>query len=715
MLGETQLLAFRRLGKKVAVVFENPKFRASGDAAAQHGATVDFPVTIVTMLDVAAEVPGGGVVVNFAPFLLHDTINIAGALNEGGKGFKAVDALSAVDPSSVKVFPDNIEVDAVQTYASDTPGREIDTIAPDGRQVSFTVHHSLIRLPGPGFQTRCFDIRSGTHGTGVYDFNTPLGDDVFLQLANHFRLEKVDPGAARSPVKKPIMFWIDNAAPEPIRTALIEGVGWWNQAFDAAGYVDAFQAKVLPAGADPADVRYNMVNWDERLTRSWSYGGGIIDPRTGEIVKGNVVLEGLRLRQDIIIFHGLVGAGQDGSGATNDPVRVALARIRQLGAHEVGHALGFVHNFEGSTQDRTSVMDYPFARIGLKGGFIDLSDAYAAGIGTWDKYQVDWLYGQPKPGRDTDGEARRKADAAVAAGMRYMTDVDGRADDLAVPGDNMWTYGADRAPDLAHMLAVRCVALANFGPGVLHPGAPLSDLRRTFVPLWLLHRYEVVAVSKLLGGVDYHYALAGDGTPAPHSVSAAEQNNALDALLETLSARELTVPGTLTLMLSSGVNGRADPQFDTEVFGNAGGAVFDPLVAAEVAAEITLDQLLAPTRLRRLAIQHDRDPQLPGVSDLLDRLTARVIDHHEGAVARRIATRATLAIAAAARDPATAPEIALALEEHLRMLVGRLAGSQGTGEESIWSRSMAMLLRDPDALTRALHRPAPPIPAGMPI
>ncbi|MFD1950435.1 zinc-dependent metalloprotease [Sphingomonas arantia] len=716
MLSPTQLLAFRRLGRKVAVMFENPRYTAAGGPDIARGVRESFPTSLIELVDIVATTPAGGVTIDIAPLLTHDVLNIAGALNEQAKGFKLVDPLSAADPASVRVFPDNIELEAVQTYASDSPGDEVDTIAPDGRQVSFTVHHSLVRLPAPGFVPRRFDIRSGAHATQVYDFGTPLGDDILLQHANHFRLAKLDPAAARSRVRKPIVFYIDNSAPEPIRTALAEGVAWWNQAFDAAGYIDAFQVRILPPGVDAQDVRYNIVNWTERQTRSWSYGGGVIDPRTGEIIKGNVVLEGLRLRQDIILFEALVGANQTGTNGPNDPIRVSLDRIRQLGAHEVGHAIGFVHNFAASTQDRTSVMDYPFARMTLKDGRIDLSDAYASGIGTWDKYVVDWLYGQPKPGVDADAEAARKA--AAASNLRFLTDIDGRSSDLAVPNDNLWTEGADEAPDLTQMMAVRRVALANFGPGVLRAGEPLANLRRKFVPVWLLHRYEVAAVGKLIGGVDYSYAVAGGGRPEPTPAAADKQSAALDALLATLSERELAIPGRLALMLSSGVNGRADPQFDTEVFGNAGAAVFDPLVAADVAAQVTLETLLAPSRLTRVRLQHDRDPALLGLDDLLDRLTRAAIDDRRTAVGRRVAHRTIMTMARTARDPATSIDVAAILDGRLTSLADRFAAAKGTGEDAAWSHSIAATLRDDDALTREIGkggRTVPAIPPGMPI
>jgi len=714
MVGETQLLAFRRLGKKVAVVFENPRYRSSGDALERRGASADFPFSTVAMLDVASTAADGAVTVDLAPFLVRDTMRLADRLNAEAKGFKLIDALSAVDPGSVQAFPDNIEVEAVQTYGSDTPGKEVDTIAPDGRQVSFTVHHSLVRLPAPGFVPRKFDIRSGTFATPVYEFNTPLGAPVLQQYANHFRIEKLEPGAARSRVRKPIVFYIDNKAPEPIRTALIEGVAWWNQAFDAAGYIDAFQARVLPADADPQDVRYNVVNWNERQTRSWSYGGGVTDPRTGEIIKGNVVLEGLRLRQDIVIFEALVGTADENKGTANDPVRVALARIRQLGAHEVGHALGFSHNFAASTQGRASVMDYPFAKIALNGEMIDLSDAYATGIGTWDKFTVDWLYGQPAAGTDPEVAAAAKADAAQRAGMRYLTDIDGRDASLAVPGDSMWTEGDDKPADLAHVMAVRRVALARFGPGVLHAGAPLADLRRSFVPVWLFHRYAVAAIGKTLGGVHYSYATVGDSAPPPTRASAAEQTEALDALLATLSPAALTVPPALALTLSAGINGNADPQFDTEVLDTAGGAVFDPLVATDVAAQVTLETLLAPSRLTRLHLQHAADATLPGVETLVDRLVREVVMRHDAAVTQRIALRTVLALAAAARAPATGPDVALRLDAALDGLRERFARDKGDA----WARGVARLLGDSASLDRALapaKRAVPAIPPGMPI
>ncbi len=717
MIGTTQVLAFRRLGKKVALTIENHRFRATGDAATQRGARESFPFSTVWMTDIVSTADDGGLVIDFAPFLTQDALDLTAALNEGGGKFRLVDALSAADPASVKIFPDNIEIDAVQTYQpTETPGRQVQLTAPEPRKVSFTVHHSLVRLPAPGFQVRRFDPRSAAGGLLFYDFGSPLGQDVAYQLANHFRIEKIDPAATRSRVKKPIVFYIDPAAPEPVRTALREGVQWWAQAFDAAGLIDAFRTEILPEGADPMDIRYNMVNWGNRVTRGWSYGQQIVDPRTGEIIKGSVVLGSLRVRQDMQIFEALVGTAATNSGTPNDPVRVSLARMRQLGAHEVGHAIGFAHNFAGSTQGRTSVMEYPGPLIKLTDGRVDLSDAYAVDIGEWDKFTVDWLYGQGPPGSDPDAVAATKAAAVQARGMRFVSDVDGRSPDAPSPWGSMWDNGPDPAAELRRMMEVRRAAIDAFGTGMLRPGEPVANLRRKFVPVWLIHRYQVDAAAKLLGGVDLAYTVVDDGQPPPRPVPAGDQMAALDALMATLAPATLTVPDRLQGPLSAGLFGREDPQYTVEVFRNAGSSVFDPLIAADAAAQVTLDTILASSRLTRMYQQHDRDPGLPGLAVVLDRLDT-VIATRNGAVARRVAHRTLMSLARAARDPMTSPEVAMILADRLRRTADRLVSSSARGEDAAWVRAISTLLRDEDALERevANRSHVPAIPPGMPI
>ena len=719
--GNTQLLAFRRIGGKIAVQFENPRFRAGGgDSAQQKAVASDFGISTVWLTDIAETLGDGRLVIDIAPFLALDTLGIAASLNQdqdnfgigtsasiAGKGFKLEDKLSLADPASVRLFPDNLEIDAVQTYVSDKPGAEIENIVPDPQKVTLTVHHSFVRLPEPGFVARRFDPRLGGFSTQVVDFSAPLGAPVVYDLANRFRLEKIDPAAPRSRVKKPIIFYLDRNTPEPIRSALLEGIGWWGDAFDKAGFIDGFRVEMLPEGADPLDVRYNMVNWVDRATRGWAYGQQIADPRTGEIVKGMVVLGSLRARQDIQIFQALVGAGQLGTGGPNDPVQVALDRLRQLGAHEVGHTLGFAHNFAASTQDRASVMDYPPPRIGLVDGKPDLSDAYAEGIGSWDVATARWLY--------ADSDERETAEAA--ARYRYVQDDNARAADTAYAWGGLWDDGADPVAELNRLMDVRAAALSGFGLSALSPGEPVSNLRRRFVPLWLLHRYQLVAAAKQIGGVDFVYALNGGGREVAEPVAADRQRAALDAALATLRPQALRVPSALVPLLSAAQNGSSDRQYETEVFATAGGPVFDLLVAADAAAQLTVQTLLAPRRLARLVVQQQGDASALGVGELLDRLTGAVLSSTEDDLGRRIAYRTLATMAQVARRPDASPEVAAALEQKLIDVAGTLSRRKARGAERAWALSLSRRLLDPEQreqLAAALPRTVS-VPPGDPI
>ncbi|MGY6552405.1 MAG: zinc-dependent metalloprotease [Erythrobacter sp.] len=720
-IGNTQLLAFRRIGGKVAVQFENPRFRASaGDAEQQRAVASDFGISTVWLTDIAETLGDGRLVIDIAPFLALDTLGIAASLNQdsdpfatsaaggiGGKGFRLDGALSLADPASVRLFPDNLEIDAIQTFVSDNPGAEVENILPDPGKVTLTVHHSFIRLPEAGFVPRAFDPRMGGFATQVVDFSAPLGGAVVRDLANRFRLEKLDPDAPRSRVKKPIIFYLDRNTPEPIRSALLEGIGWWGDAFEAAGFIDAFRAEMLPEGADPLDVRYNMVNWVDRATRGWAYGQQIADPRTGEIIKGMVVLGSLRARQDIQIFQALVGADELNSGGPNDPVVVALDRLRQLGAHEVGHTLGFAHNFAASTQGRASVMDYPPPRIGLVDGKPDLSDAYAKGIGAWDVATVRWLYGDA-------GEAET---AAMAAEFRYGQDDNARAADSAYAWGGLWDDGADPVAELGRMMAVRAAALERFGLGALGAGEPVANLRRRFVPLWLLHRYQLVAAAKHIGGMDFTYAVNGGGREAAMPVAPAQQRAALDAAIATLRPDALRVPPRLLPLLSAAQNGTRDRQYETEIFATAGGPVFDPLVAADAAAQLTVQTLLAPRRLQRLVVQQQAGAAALGVGELLDRLTGAVLAETGDDLGRRIAYRTIATMAQVARRSDASPEVAAALDQKLYDVAETLVRQKTSGAQRAWALSLARRLRDPqqrEQLAASLPR-AVTVPPGDPI
>jgi len=706
---ESRILVFRRLGKKVAAEVENSKFIASGSEDEARAARNSFATSTLWLGDVLKTNPDGSYTVDLSGFLARDDLDVVAAIKRGGGGeFKFDKDLSAADPNFVKVFPKNAEFAARITFRSDDPKPEVSNII-SGNTLSLVIRHSLIALPEPGYIPRT-DPFGYSLGREQVDYSAPLGKPVVIQLARRFRLEKVDPGAAASPVKKPIVFYIDRAAPEPVRTALVEGVSWWKAAFDAAGYQNAFQVAVLPEGADPLDVRYNIVNWVDRATRGWSYGQPIDDPRTGEILKGSVLLGSLRVRQDMMIFQALVGAGLTGTGDVNDPISAALGRIRQLGAHEVGHAIGLAHNFAASTQGRYSVMDYPAPRIELENGVPSLRDAYGVGVGPWDKFMVKWLYAP------TDAAARPILAEARSEGLRFVADNDARPVGAGHPEGSLWDDSADPVAELKRMMEVRRVAIQRFGTAAIPAGESLSDLRRAFVPIWLIDRYQVEAAAKSLGGVNFPYALNGEQAVA-QTVPGGTQWAALYGLLDTISPAELTVPARLQPLLSSGFGGGPDRQTEIEIIPTAGGPVFDPLEATEVGAMQTLNSLLAPERLNRLELQHAADSSVPAAGQVFDLLLDRSLGGANDEVGRRIATTAILSLARVQRNPALSPTIQLQLAGRMDRLAERLARWRGDDQQKDWARGLASLLRDREALDKVIADPRrlPDVPPGMPI
>ncbi|WP_068090156.1 zinc-dependent metalloprotease [Novosphingobium rosa] len=720
-MGRAQVLAFHRIGRRVILQAENYGMRADGAGADEQRAVHDsFAVSNIWSGEVEADAPGGGTLVDISSFLTRDALDIAAKLKARKQGlYRQAPALSYIDTASLGAFPDNIDIEVAQTFTTDEPGPDIRGVAPDARAITMTVHHSFVKLPEPGFEPRLYDPRVGTSvQVLVQNFAAPLDSADVYRLVRRFRLEKTEPNAARSHVKKPIVFYVDRAAPEPVRSALVQGASMWGQAFDAAGYIDAFKVEVLPEGVNPMDARYNVINWVHEQTRGWSTGQTIVDPRTGEIIRGVVQLGSLRLRQDKMIFEGLVGADKTGKGGPEDPVRLALARIRQLGMHETGHALGLSHNFAGSTFDnRASTLDYPAPLVQVKGDHLTFEDVYATRAGAWDKFSVKWLYATVPAGAKGRDQLSAWAKDAQDKGMRFIAETDH-------PYSTQWDNGSDPVKELDHIMEVRRVALAHFGLRNIAQGAPVADLRRVFVPIYLFHRYQVAGVVKLLGGVDYSYAVNGDGHEPALPIAPAIQQQALDALVKTLAPEQLDLPDTLIDLLSDGQAATAERGFDIEVFPSMGGPVFDLPGVATTAADMTLSALLDPERLNRMVEQHRRDPRQMGVSRMVTTLLGAVapVAGNEGRYAeirRRVRLKLVADMAGAMGDKALSPTAAAELQAALTGFGAQLQAFHGDAEEMVQTQSLAAMLtgRDSAKLARlaADRAQAPALPPGAPI
>lgn len=620
-LGSERMVAFSRSGPRVLLIEKNTRFRGvTADANEARGVEESFARSALFGFTVEAQ-DGQRVLVDATEFALRDAHDAVGALRRSQQGTFAIDRTrSAVYLPHTKAFPRNTEIEVTLTLAGSNPGRYVRDVTPNPEAITIRERHSLVALPEPGFKMREADPRSAFFGISYQDYAQPLNGQFVQRFASRHRIEKKNPGAAQSEPVKPITYYIDNTAPEPIRTALVEGTRWWNQAFEAAGYINGFRVEVLPDSIDPLDVRYNVVEYAHRATRGWSYGSAITDPRTGEMMKGHVILGSLRARQDFLIGEGLDQPYTAGSEKGERVQAMVLARIRQLAAHEVGHTLGMAHNYISSAQGRTSVMDYPHPMITLKpNGDIDITNAYETGIGEWDKVAVTWGYGE------FGGNEKQQLDsvlvAARARGLTFLTDQDARPVSSASPNTHLWDNGADAVVELKRMMTVRDKALSKFGESAIKRGAPMATLEDVLVPVYLHHRYQLEAAIKVVGGVNYAYNMRGDGVVGPVSVSAAKQNVAIDAIADVLSPANLALPRALIAQLPP------RPfliQSSRELFDRWTGITFDPLAPGAAIATVTFDLLLDQERAARMVAQNAIDPSLPGFADLLRKVESRI-------------------------------------------------------------------------------------------
>ena len=682
-LGESRVVRLRRVGGRLLIEEPNLRYRALSDDPREVLAVRQSFATSVLWagaLDKLSE--DGRAVVDLTSFLVRDAHSVVSTLRSTGQGSYRLDPeRSAVDLDACLAFPDNLEFEAVLTYAGDEPGHHVRDTAPTPEAITLIQHHSFIRLPDDGYSPRRFDPRAGSFAIYFRDYAVPLNAEIEQRWIVRHRLEKVNPGPDPSPVREPIVYYVDRGAPEAVRNALLDGARWWADAFEAAGFQDAYRVEVMPEDAHPLDVRYNVIQWVHRSTRGWSYGGGIVDPRTGEMIKGHVSLGSLRVRQDRLIFEGLAGAGNTGTGRPDDPVELALARIRQLSAHEVGHTLGLAHNFAASTYGRASVMDYPAPWVRrTPDGDLDFSETYGVGVGAWDVHSVRYAYSEFAAGADEAAELERIVREGLDAGYLFVSDMDARPAGAAHPLGNLWDNGADPLDELENVLGVRRVALDRFGQANLAPGQPVALLHETIVPIYLYHRFQVEAVLKHIGGVHYRYSVVGDGQPPPTAVAPDRQRRALDLVLGVLDPAELDLADETLAQLHPRPFGYGR---NRELFESTTAPMFDPLGVAATAADQIVRGLLQAERAARLIDQHRRDERYPGLQEVVGELVGAVFGNPADESERRRAIRrevqqvvvdGLIDLAAAADSPAVRAGAEYELAQ-LRERVSRASGA----------------------------------------
>ncbi|MGE3275194.1 MAG: zinc-dependent metalloprotease [Vicinamibacterales bacterium] len=744
--GGTRIVRFQRVGPKVLMVQPNMTFRSSSPNPLEVKSVEDsFAKSVLWGFTVAAET-GDRLLVDATEFILRDNFGAANALKPGN--YRVDRTRSALFLPNTKNFPKNTEIDVTLTFVNEATGGRggggagptqgppqigaggtatggrgggifsgsVSSVTPTADAATVRQHLSFVELPDNGYTPRLADPRSGFGGMQYQDYSVPLAESMAKRFIRRHRLIKKDPTAAVSDPVEPIRYWVDSGAPKDIQQALIEGASWWRQAFEAAGFSNAFFVDVLPADADPMDVRYNTINWVHRSTRGWSSGGSVTDPRTGEILKGTVTLGSLRGRQDYLIFEGLLSPYETGTERPSVLYETALARIRQLSAHEVGHTLGLGHNYYDSSKGWISVMDYPHPLESLRpDGTIDLSNAYQARIGDWDKVTINYGYRQFPSGTDEAAALKKILDDAWAQDIRYMTNQD---TDIH-PKVEQWSNGVDQADELMRLLKVRRAALDRMGTKTIRLGEPTATVEEALVPIFMYHRYAVESAASMVAGQDYIYAMRGDGRTPFTWVTAAEQKKALEALAASIKPSELTVPKAVLDQITPRPPGFG---MHRELFARTTGDGFDPLSPGTTAADVTIGFVLQTDRAARMVAQHALDPSLPGLGEVIDSLTAATFDApaaspYEEEV-RRAAERVLVDRVMWLAGGAPNGQVRAVASLKLQKLGDRLRGESGKGE--LDEAQHTLLAAD---IKRFLERPAeaaqmkvaPDAPPGAPI
>jgi len=617
-LGNTRVVKFIKAGNKLLLIQPNQYYRAITDNIEEKKSVEQAFAKSILKGFVIKETKNGKYLVDATSFFIRDAHGVMGRLSAKKQGKYTLDrSRSAINLKRTRAFPKNVEFDVMVTFKGVPKGYDIRSVVPTSTSVTVNQHHSFIELPDNKYTPRKFDPRSGANAMSYLDYATPVNESIKKRFIYRHRLQKKNPNAAKSEAVEPIIYYLDRGTPEPVRSALLDGARWWNQAFESIGFTNAFQVKMLPEDADLLDVRYNVIQWVHRSTRGWSYGSSVSDPRTGEIIKGHVSLGSLRIRQDFLIAQALQAPYASDDTSDQFALEMALARIRQLSAHEVGHTIGLAHNFAASSKGRSSVMDYPHPTLSIKDGKVDFTDAYDTKIGDWDKVSIAYSYGEYL--ENEDASLSKLLDEAFKKGARFISDQDARPQGSAHAYAHLWDNGSDVSEELENLLSIRRNSIANFSKDNIKSNQPYSVLEDVFVPLYFLHRYQTEGVIKMIGGLDYTYAIKDDGNTIVKRIPGKLERKALVSVIKTLSIEELAIPKkTLDLFPPRAFNyGRTRESFKSKT-----GVAFDPFGAVETASAMTLGILLHPERVTRLVQHNSLDSSQLGLVEVLDDLIA---------------------------------------------------------------------------------------------
>jgi hypothetical protein len=710
-IGDEAVVRFERHGPRLFLVRRNLGFRAtSGTPELARSVEESFASSVLASFPILVE-ENGHYLIDVTDFFLQDMFNVRATIQRAQQGTFRLDRnRSAIYPGRTKAFPKNTEVEALLTFESDAPGREITRHTPDARSLTLRQHHSLVELPDDNYKPRAFDPRVGVNPVTFYDFSRPFNLQPEMRWIARWRLQKKNPQAAMSEPVKPIVYYLDPAVPEPYRTAFRDGARWWNKVFEAAGFINAFQVADLPTDADPMDARYAVVQWVHRSDPGFSIGPSFVDPRTGEIIKAAVKMDTYRSMTDYNIFAGLLPAlgerAPDGSEFT-------MARRRQHVAHEIGHTLGLAHNFIAHAYGRASVMDYPGPLVTLRNdGTLDVSQAYRTGPGSYDSLAIRYAYTEfPNENAERAGLAAI-VNEGIQRGIRFLADRDVGAG--TIPEVTQWLNGADAVAELQRVSAVRKVLLDKFNETAIRPGEPMWMLNERLVPVYLHHRYALDAATKAIGGMEYTYALRGDNQAPTRVVPADKQRAALRELAAALQPDALAIPTRIVEMIPPSPYGYGS---DAWSFGSPAGVAFDPLAVARALSSFIADGVLHPQRMARVISFHARNTGSPSPDEVVRALTDATFSGAEAnpyhAALRRVAQRAVVdALLLLASDQRSTPDARAVAEQHLARLADALATSQ--------TATATLAVRD---IRNWLERRVPPpprssnipLPPGTPI